>query len=152
MAGEGLQLSSDFIIDTGIIIRYLRETKQAAELLDFLEQKGAIIVSAITYMEILVGCKPHEEESTRLFFERIPPLIVNQEVAEKAASLIRKYQAIFITDNLRQFPDALIAATAWQIQGSLVTLNKKQFGKTPINEFAIQIIDQEAEDWVSQLS
>ena len=151
MAGEGLQPSSDFILDTGIIIRYLREIRQAAELLDLLEHIGEIRVSAITYMEILIKCQPHEEESTRLFFDRVPPLIVSQEVAEKAAFLIRKYQAVFGRDNTRQFPDALISATAWQQHGVLVTLNKKHFAKTPIDEFTVQVIDQDADDWVGLL-
>jgi len=114
VAGAGLQPSSNFLLDTGIIIGHLRDDKRANDLLDYLEQTGELSVSAITYMEILVRCQPHEEESTRLFFDRVPPLIVSQEVAEKAASLIRKYQTIFGKDNPRQFPDALIAATAWQ--------------------------------------
>lgn len=150
MAGEVLQPSNDFLLDTGIIIGHLRNDKRANELLDYLEQIGELSVSAITYMEILVRCQPHEEESTRLFFDRVPPLIVSQEVAEKAASLIRKYQTVF-GNNPRQFPDALIAATAWQKHGVLVTLNKKHFAKTPIEEFTVQVIDQDVQDWVSLL-
>lgn len=151
MAGEGLLPSGDFLLDTGIIMRHLRNDKRAHDLLDFLEQTGEIKVSTITYMEILVRCQPHEEESTRLFFDRVPPLIVSQEVAEKAASLIRKYQTIFGKDNPRQFPDALIAATAWERQGVLVTLNRKHFAKTHIDEFTVQVIEQDAEDWVRLL-
>ena len=151
MAGEVLQPSSDFLLDTGIIIWHLRNDKRAHDLLDFLQEIGELSVSAITYMEILKGCQPHEEESTRLFFDRVPPLIVSQGIAEKAASLIRKYHTVFGKDNPRQFPDALIAATAWQRQGIFVTLNKKHFAKTPIDEFTVQVIDQDAEDWVRLL-
>ena len=151
MAGEDLQPGGDFLLDTGIIIRYLLKTRQAADLLEFLEERGRISVSAITYMEILIGCKPHEEESTRLFFERVPPLVVSQEVAQKAAVLINKYSIAFGKDNPRRFPDALIAATAWQRQSVLVTLNKRHFAKVPIAELAIQVIRQDAKDWVSQL-
>ncbi len=149
MAGEGLQLSFGFLLDTGIIIRHLRNDKRANDLLDYLEQIGDINVSAITYMEILIRCQPHEEESTRLFFERVPPLVVSQEVAQKAASLIRKYHTVFGKDNPRRFPDALIAATAWQWQATLVTLNKRQFAKVPIAELAIQVIEQDVADWIS---
>ncbi len=151
MAGEDLQPSSNFILDTGIILRYLWEIRQAADLLEFLQQIGEISVSVITYMEIRIGCKPNEEESTRLFFDRVQPLIVSQEVAEKSAFLIRKYQAVFGKKNPRRFPDAIIAATAWQRQAVLITLDKEHFGKTPIDEFAVQVIDQDAEDWVSLL-
>jgi predicted nucleic acid-binding protein len=120
-------------------------------LLDYLEQIGDINVSAITYMEILINCRPDEEEATMLFFDRVPPITVNQEVAHKAASLIRKYHAVFGKDNTRGFPDALIAATAWQRQAVLVTLNTKQFAKVPIDEFTVQVIEQDAEDWVRLL-
>ena len=95
MAGEDLLLSNDFLLDTGIIIRHLRNDKRAHDLLDFLEENGSINVSVITYLEILIGCQPHEETSTRIFFERIPPLTVIQEVAQKASSLIKKYPSVF---------------------------------------------------------
>ena len=148
MAGKGLQPSSDFLLDTGIIIRYLRKIRQAAYLLDFLEDNGRISVSVITYLEILIGCQPREEENTRLFFERIPPLAVSQEVAHKAASLIKKYPSVFGKEVGRGTPDALIAATAWQRQSILVTLNTRQFAKVPIAELTIQAIEQDAKDWV----
>lgn len=151
MAGEGLQPSSDFLLDTGIIIRYLRGNRKAADLLDFLEDKGRISVSVITYLEILIGCQPREEESTRLFFDRVQPLIVSQELAHKAASLIKKYPSVFGKQIGRGTPDALIAATAWQRQATLVTLNTRQFAKVPIAEVAIYAIKQNAKDWTSHL-
>lgn len=151
MVGEGLRQSSDFLLDTGIIIRYLRKNKRAAELLDYLEERGEVSVSAITYMEILIKCRPSEEEATLLFFDRIPPVTVTREVAQKAASLIKKYPAAFGNDNPRGFPDALIAATAWQQGSALVTLNTRHFAKAQIAELAIQAIDQNARNWVSNL-
>ncbi len=151
MAGEGLQPSSDFLLDTGIIIRHLRNDKRANDLLDYLEQIGDINVSVITCVEILILCRPHEEASTRLFFERVPPLIVSQEVAQKAAALIKKYPRVFGKEIGTRTPDALIAATAWQRQAVLVTLNTRQFAKVPITELIIQAIEQDAEDWASQL-
>ena len=39
MVGEDLQPSSDFLLDTGIIIRHLRSDKRANDLLDHLEEK-----------------------------------------------------------------------------------------------------------------
>jgi len=144
-----LQPSSDFLLDTGIIIRHLRNDERANDLLDYLEQIGILSVSVITYLEILILCQPHEEEVSRLFFERVPPLIVSQEVAHKAASLIRKYPSVFGKKIEGRTPDALIAATAWQHQATLVTLNTRQFAKLPIAELTIQAIEQDAEDWVS---
>ncbi|MFC2001397.1 PIN domain-containing protein [Chloroflexota bacterium] len=151
MAGEVLQPKSDFLLDTGIIIRYLRGKRQAADLLDFLDQLGEVHVSVITYLEILINVQPREEESTRLFFERVSPLVVNQEVAQKAASLIKKHPAAFGKEVGRGTPDALIAATAWQGQAVFVTLNTRHFAKVPIAEITIQAIEQDAEDWTSLL-
>ena len=72
MVGEDLLLSSDFLLDTGIVIRHLRNDNRAHDLLSFLENNGRINVSVITYLEILLGCRPHEVESTKLLFERLP--------------------------------------------------------------------------------
>ncbi len=151
MAGEGLLPSSDFLLDTGIVIRHLRNDKRAHDLLDFLEDNGKISVSVITYLEILIGCQPREEASTRIFFERIPSLAVIQEVAQKASSLIKKYPSVFGKQIGRGTPDALIAATAWQRQATLVTLNTRQFAKVPIAEVAICSIKQTAKDWTTLL-
>ena len=151
MAGEGLLPSGDFLLDTGIVIRHLRNDKRAHDLLDFLEDNGRISVSVITYLEILLGCQPREEESTRLFFDRVQPLNVSQEVAYKAASLIKKYPSIFGKQIGRGTPDALIAATAWQRQAKLVTLNTRQFAKVPITEVTICSIKQNSKDWTSHL-
>ena len=151
MAGEVLQPVNKFILDTGIILRYLWGIKRAADLLEFLKSLGEIHTSTITYMEILVGLKPKEEKSLKLFFERVTPIHVDQDISEKAATLIRKYKSIFGRDNPRRFPDAIIAATAWQHKGTFVTLNKNQFSKTTINEFVVKVIDQDAKDWISLL-
>lgn len=151
MVGEGLRPSCSFLLDTGIIIRYLRRNRRAADLLDYLDTIGEISVSAITYMEILIQSRPHEEEATMLFFDRVPPVIISREVAHKAASLIKKYPTVFGRDNPRGFPDALIAASAWQQGSTLVTLNAQHFAKVPMAELAIKVIDQNAPDWATIL-
>ena len=103
-------------------------------------------------MEILRLCRPHEEEATLLFFDRVPPVTIGREVAHKAALLIRKYPTVFgKVENPHGFPDALLAATAWQRGSTLVTLNTRHFARVPITELAIQAIDQNARNWVSML-
>lgn len=151
MVGGVLQQGSDFLLDTGIIIRHLRNDKRAHILLDYLEEIGGISVSAITYMEILIGCRPSEEEATMLFFDRVPPISITREVAEKGALLVRKYPEAFGKNNPRGFPDALVAATAWQQGSTLLTLNTQHYTKVPIVEVTIQPIDQNAPNWVATL-
>lgn len=153
MTGEALQSSNDLLLDTGIIIRHLRNDKRAHDLLDYLGDRGDIKVSVITFMEILVGCRSkEEEEQSSSFFDRVPPLIVNREVAHKASSLIKRYPTVFGRGVQRGTPDAIIAATAWQEQRILVTFNTRQFAKIPIAEIVIQAIDQNAADWVATLT
>lgn len=151
MDGGSSQPSSDFLLDTGIIIHYLRKNSRAADLLDYLEEIGEVSVSAITYMEILMKCHPDEEEATMLFFDRVPPVGIGREVAHKAALLIKTYPEAFGKNNPRGFPDALIGATSWQQGGTLVTLNTRHFARVPIAEFAVLAIDQNARNWITSL-
>ena len=146
-----MPLSSDFLIDTGIILRHLRNDKRAHNLLDYLEKVGNINVSVITYMEILTGCRPEEEKATTFLFERVSPVDISQEIAQKAALLIKKYPAAFGRDNPRGFPDALIAATAWQDGSTLVTLNTQHFAIISMAELTVKAIDQNERDWVATL-
>lgn len=151
MVGEDLQRSSNCLLDTGIVLRHLKNDKRAHGLLDYLEKIGEISVSVITYMEILVGSLPQEEEATMLFFDRVPPVTITREVAQKAASLIKKYPAAFGKNNPRGFPDALIAATACQWGSTLITFNTRHFARVPISELAIRAIDQNTNNWASSL-
>ncbi|OGO04953.1 MAG: hypothetical protein A2Y60_05440 [Chloroflexi bacterium RBG_13_54_9] len=144
---------NDFLLDSGIIIRHLRGDRRAADLLEHLEDISGIRVSAITLMEIIVGCRTKdEEEEALIFFERVVPLEVDREIAYKAGSLIKRYPAIFGRQVARGAPDALIAATAWNQQLTLLTLNTRQFARASINELSIQVIDQNATDWIDSLS
>jgi predicted nucleic acid-binding protein len=130
-------------------MRHLRDDSRANSLINYLEDTGEINVSAITYMEILVRSLPHEEDATTRFFDRVPPVDVDQEVAQKAAALIRAYPEAFGRDNPRGFPDALIAATAWQRGSILVTLNVRHFARIPIPEITVKTIEQDAPDWIN---
>ncbi len=153
MIGEALELAIDLLLDTGIVIRHLRNDKRAHDLLDYLEGRGDLKVSVITLMEVLVGCRtPEEEETSLLVFDRLPTLEVTRTVAEKASSLIKGYPSVFGRTIQRGTPDAIIAATAWEEQRALITLNTRQFAKAPISEITVQAIDQNAADWVAVLT
>lgn len=142
---------SDFVLDTGIILRHLRNDMRAHALLDYTEGIGDIAVSVITYMEILIGCRPSENAATLLLFDRVPPVTITREIAQKAVSLITTYPAAFGRNNPRGFPDSLIAATAWQYGSTLITFNTRHFANMGINELAIRAIDQNERDWVATI-
>ena len=144
--------NSSTLVDTGIIIRHLRNDNRANKLLDYLESKGDIKVSVITLMEILIGCRSQEEEdNSLLLFDRVLPISTNRDIAAKAALLIKKYPDVFGKGIQRGAPDAIIAATAWNDNRAMITLNTKQFAKITISEVKINAIDQNKPDWTVNL-
>lgn len=150
--GEVSKSNTDYLLDTGILIRHLRDDRRAHDLLDHLEKHGDIKVSSVTLMEILVGCHSQEEEDNSLFvFDRVSLIVVCREVAQKASKLIRKYPLVFGRGIQRGTPDAIIAATAWHDQRTLLTFNTRHFARVPITEIACKAIDQDAPDWISAI-
>lgn len=144
--------SNSTLIDTGIILRHLRNNNRANQLLDYLESKGDIKVSVITLMEVLVGCRSQEEEdNSLLLFDRIPAISTNRDIAVKAALLIKKYPEVFGKGIQRGTPDAIIAASAWNENRVFITLNTRQFAKASISEVRINAVDQNDADWTVNL-
>lgn len=105
------------VIDTNILIDYLAGVQPARE--ELTRHAGASI-SAITWMEVLVGAADEPEtERLRWFlsgFQRIP---IDDAVAELAVEIRRKHRM--------RLPDAIIWASARSIGGLLVTRNTKDF-------------------------
>jgi predicted nucleic acid-binding protein len=104
------------VIDTNILVDYLHGIPEArAELA--LYQRPAI--SAITWMELMVGTAPQAEPAVRAFLQTFDLLEIDASVAERAVQ-IRKSKRI-------RLPDAIIWATAQVHQGLLVTRNTRDF-------------------------
>jgi predicted nucleic acid-binding protein len=111
-----------WLLDTCVIIDYLRDRPEAVELIGHASARPA--VSAITAAEIFAGARTASEQN------RIDGLLhqllvcdVNLEVARLGGAYRRRYgpsHGVLI-------PDALIAATA-QLRGArLVTRNARHF-------------------------
>ena len=105
------------LIDTNILIDYLAGTEAARQ---ELARYGAPAISAITWMEVLVGARSAEEAAAlRSFLARFERLPIDDAVSEAAVS-IRREQGI-------RLPDAIIWATAQVAQALLVTRNTRDF-------------------------
>lgn len=103
--------------DTHILMDYLNGVGQAADELQCYSQR---LISWITWMEVLVGCRdPEEERLVREFLETFDVIPVDREVAESAVILRR--------ENRIKLPDAIILATAECQQALFVTRNTKDF-------------------------
>jgi len=140
--------STNYLLDTGIIIRELRGDARAAALLNRLAARGMLSASAITVFEIYQNCRSAAEEvATNELFDRIAPRELTFESARLAGSIMRSHGSVFSSE--RTAPDALIAASAIVDGAILVTLNVRQFARAPIPGLAALVIEQDADDWTS---
>ena len=115
---------SDYLLDTGILIRYLRESPGYDELLDVLHQRSDLVISAYTRLEIIRGMREREREVTLGLMNRMITIPVNIQNADLAGELIRGWRekGLVLSDG-----DAIIAATGLNLDLELVTTNGRHF-------------------------
>jgi predicted nucleic acid-binding protein len=115
-------MSNQLLIDTDVLIDFLRGHKQAAAF--FKVESDRICFSAITVAEIYAGIKdtPEEAEVERLF-SIFPVLSITDDVARLAGQFIRQYGKTYSVE----IPDALIAATSLLHKAELQTLNVRHY-------------------------
>lgn len=117
-------MRSAVIVDTDILIDLAHENEVAIKCLKKLEKAYKLEVSAITRLEILVGCRNKSElRETNNFLEGFPTNSLTPEITRKTIDLINQY---FLSHNLL-IADALIAATAITLQKPLISKNQKDF-------------------------
>lgn len=105
------------LFDTNILVDYLNGAPSARE---ELARYSARLISLLTWMEVLVGCRePGEETTARRFLESFEVIPVDARVAERAVALRRH--------NRIRLPDAIIWASAQEQNALLVTRNTKDF-------------------------
>lgn len=115
---------SSHLIDSDILISYLRGKESAVSLMGELCRDGIPSVSSLSYFEIWAGVRPHEKRSVFRLFSSLEILSVDSSVAEHAGAYFNYYRSTRIT--LGRI-DALIAATAKCHDLILVTMNVKDF-------------------------
>jgi predicted nucleic acid-binding protein len=109
------------LVDTDILIDVSRNIETAINRLATEEQTGQIAISAITQMELIVGCRNKLELGhLNRFLSRYQILQVNENISALTVELIKTYR---LSHGLLM-PDAFIAATA--IIGNLPLLTKNQ--------------------------
>ena len=111
-----------FLLDTDILIEYLRGNEQAATFLENLE--GDLLLSAITIAELFSGVHGDvEQRSLEQFLLAFEVLPVDEDIAKKGGFYRRDYRQSHGTG----LADAMIAATAEQTGAALVTFNRRHF-------------------------
>ena len=105
------------VFDTNIIVDFLNGVNAAA---DELHRYDGLLISQITWMEVLVGCREGEQERiVRDFLETFGVIPLDGKIAESAVVLRRH--------NRLKLPDAVILGTAECQQALLVTRDTKAF-------------------------
>jgi predicted nucleic acid-binding protein len=110
------------LIDTDVLIEYLRGRDRAVEYLEGL--RADLYVSVVSIAELFAGVRGEEEEaSLKQFLLTFTVLLVTQKVAQLGGLYRREYRASHGTG----IADALIAVTAEDSGAGLVSFNRRHF-------------------------
>jgi predicted nucleic acid-binding protein len=112
------------LVDTSVLIDYLRGRPLAAELLERERAAAPLHASEITRLEILAGMRPIEEDETRSLLSTLLWHPLDAEVAEEAGALGRRWLPSHHTID---GADLAVAATAIHTGTRLLTLNVRHF-------------------------
>ena len=120
------------LFDTNILIDYLSGIDLAR---DEIARHDVALISAITWMEVMAGAKPAEEQTLRLFLKRFRVVAVDEAVMETTVAIRREHGV--------KLPDAIIWATARREYALLVTRDQKAFPRSlPDVRVPYQVQDQ----------
>lgn len=128
-----------YLLDTGILIRHLRNRAGYHSLIRQLNQVGDLYISAFSRVEVLRGMREHERERTYSLLDSFSLQVIDRATADQAGEWIRVWQSrgIILTG-----PDTVIAASALQAGAALVTTNARHF---PMPELAVLSVDEDGQ-------
>jgi predicted nucleic acid-binding protein len=112
------------LVDTSVIIDYLRGHRGAEEVLEGERLVAPLHASEITRLEVLAGMRVNEEGATRSFLSIFIWHPVDPLISERAGELGRKWLA---SHQSIDSADLAIAATAIATRCKLLTCNVKHF-------------------------
>ncbi len=110
------------LLDSNILVDYLRGRSNALDYFDSLEDMPAI--SAITVAELYAGVREGKE---RELLDQLVPEIDVVAVTVEIAMLGGLFRRKYLKSHQLDVVDAIIAATADRTKAKLVTLNRKHF-------------------------
>jgi predicted nucleic acid-binding protein len=109
------------LIDTDVMIDLSRENANAASYLDSLDDPA---ISIVTAQELIVGARDRRDlHAIDSLVTAYRVIHVDAAIGQLAYELLKRYAK---SDGLRTF-DSLIAATAIQLNTTLVSKNRKHF-------------------------
>jgi predicted nucleic acid-binding protein len=112
------------IVDTDILIDAGRGVSDAVDYLRQIDQVSRLAASAVTQMELMVGCRNKTELRTlETFLNRFQILSLNEQISDAAVDLLRRYR---LSHGLL-IADSLIAATALIMRLPFVSKNQRDY-------------------------
>ncbi len=112
------------IVDSDILIDVARGDAEAINCLLRLEKTSALAVSAVTQLELIVGCRNKTElRDLEKFLNRYRILKITDQISDRAVDLLKQY---FLSHGLL-IADGLIAATALVHNEAFVSKNQRDF-------------------------
>jgi predicted nucleic acid-binding protein len=112
------------ILDTDVIIDYLRKYEYTRYLLDRWSKPGLLAVSTLTYVEIYQGTRPEEKENTQLLLNGLTTIPLDVSIAKIAGELLCNLRLQDLTIGIA---DAIIGATALFLSVPLITNNTEHY-------------------------
>jgi|WetSurMetagenome_2_1015567.scaffolds.fasta_scaffold525601_2 predicted nucleic acid-binding protein len=112
------------ILDTDIVIDFLRRHEYARNLLEHWADGGLLAVSSLTHLELYQGMKPGEEKATNSLLDGLITIDVDMSIARQAGTLLRNLRLKGITIGMA---DAIIGVTALQSGVPLITNNVEHY-------------------------
>ena len=117
----------EYLCDTCVLIDYLRGNQKVYDKL-LEDRKKGLGMSSVTYMELMVGALNKREVSAiKKAFSDFEIIEISEVMSKKARALIEK----FSKSHGLLIPDALIAATALELDVPLCTSNVSDFRFIP---------------------
>lgn len=114
---------STYLLDSDVIIEFLKDDKKTVDLINKIEEEG-LSCSVLTIIEVKRGLTSKQEIKSSDLFATIKAYPVTKNIAEFAAILAREWQA---KGKFLQLVDASIAATCLVHDLTLVTYNKRDY-------------------------
>lgn len=112
------------IVDSDILIDVARGKAEAINCLLSLQQTSTLAISAVSQMELIVGCRNKKElQDLEAFLNRYQILKITDRISDWAVDLLTQY---FPSHGLL-IADGLIAATALVHNEAFITKNQRDF-------------------------
>ena len=113
----------DKLVDTDVLIWYLRGDKNAYDLISNMKE---FCISSITYMELAQGMRNKNELRTlqkTLRQWNVKTIFVNEEISTRALYYVQEY---FLSHSM-ELADSMIASTCTSYGMELITANDKHY-------------------------